>query len=163
MLNWISHSQWILNYNNEYSSDKEYVIYRPLHLCCNFGLLDKEATKRFDSTAIAHSFNFNFVLHISPTTFFGDGSSGPLSLCPEVKYNQPFQNPTRVVFTRYGNFPITDHFCDIDNIENKLLDIELKHYKLFLVSIAYWQQIRWEKCMTNHKLWHKLLNRNTKA
>lgn len=62
------------------------------------------------STAIAHSFNFNFVLHISPMTFFGDGSSGPLSLCPEVKYNHPFQNPTRVVFTRYGNFPITDHF-----------------------------------------------------
>jgi hypothetical protein len=51
------------------------------------------------------------VLHISAITFFGAGSSGPLSRCPDVKYNHPFQNPTSVVLTRYGSFPITDHAC----------------------------------------------------
>lgn len=52
----------------------------------------------------------SFVLHISPITFRGTGSSGPLSRCPDVKYSIPFQNPTRVVLTRKGSFPITDHF-----------------------------------------------------
>lgn len=55
--------------------------------------------------------NFSLVLHISPMTFFGAGSSGPLSRCPDVKYNHPSQNPTRVVFTRKGSFPTTFHFC----------------------------------------------------
>jgi len=96
-----SHSQ---NYNDEYCIDKECAMFWPLGLCF------WRKTQLEDSTAIAHSSSFNFVLHISPITFFGDGSSGPLSRCPEVKYNHPFQNPTRVVFTRNGNFPITDHF-----------------------------------------------------
>ncbi|KAJ0111888.1 hypothetical protein Patl1_02964 [Pistacia atlantica] len=54
----------------------------------------------------------NFVLHISPMTFLGCGLSGPLSRCPEVKYNHPSQKPVKVVFTRYGSFPITDHVCN---------------------------------------------------
>lgn len=31
------------------------------------------------------SHKLSFVLHISPMTFLGVGSSGPLSRCPEVK------------------------------------------------------------------------------
>lgn len=104
-----SHSQ---NYNNdEYGIDKECAMFWPLCLCYWRKTLLK------DSTAIAQSLSFNFVLHISPITFLGDGSSGPLSLCPEVKYNHPFQNPTRVVFTRNGNFPITDHFWELITAE----------------------------------------------
>lgn len=30
-------------------------------------------------------YNLSFVLHISPMTFFGAGSAGPLSRCPDVK------------------------------------------------------------------------------
>lgn len=60
-----------------------------------------------------YEFNFNLVLHISPMTFLGAGSLGPLSRCPDVKYNHPRQYPTSVVFTRKGSFPITDHFCKI--------------------------------------------------
>uniref|UniRef100_A0A2P2NTI7 Uncharacterized protein n=1 Tax=Rhizophora mucronata TaxID=61149 RepID=A0A2P2NTI7_RHIMU len=41
-------------------------------------------------------------------TFRGCGLSGPLSRCPEVKYNHPSHKPVRVVFTRKGSFPITD-------------------------------------------------------
>lgn len=66
-----------------------------------------------------HKLNFNLVLHTSPMTFLGAGSSGPLSRCPDVKYNHPFQYPTRVVFTRYGSFPITDHFCKL-RIKNQI-------------------------------------------
>ena len=46
-----------------------------------------------------------------PTTFLGDGSFGPLSRCPEVKYSQPSQYPTNVVLIRKGNRPITLHSC----------------------------------------------------
>ena len=53
----------------------------------------------------------NLVLHMHPTTFLGDGSFGPLSRCPEVKYSQPSQYPTNVVLIRKGNRPITLHSC----------------------------------------------------
>jgi hypothetical protein len=55
--------------------------------------------------------NCNLVLHIHPTTFLGDGLLGPLSRCPEVKYSQPSQYPTKVVLIRKGNRPITLHSC----------------------------------------------------
>lgn len=57
-------------------------------------------------------YNLNLVLHISPMTFFGCGLSGPLSRCPDVKYNHPSQKPASVVFTRKGSFPITDHVSE---------------------------------------------------
>lgn len=63
-----------------------------------------------ENILVKEGHKLSLVLHISPITFLGDGSSGPLSLCPDVKYNHPFQNPTRVVFTRNGSFPTTDHF-----------------------------------------------------
>jgi hypothetical protein len=56
--------------------------------------------KKNEIGKLVQKMNFNLVLHMSATTFFGAGSSGPLSLCPEVKCNHPFQNPTSVVFTR---------------------------------------------------------------
>lgn len=57
----------------------------------------------------------NLVLHKSAMTFLGCGLSGPLSRCPDVKYNHPSQKAASVVFTRKGSFPITDHFCIIGN------------------------------------------------
>lgn len=57
-------------------------------------------------------YKLNLVLHMSPTTFFGWGLSGPLSRCPDVKYSHPSQNPAIVVLIRYGSLPITDHFCN---------------------------------------------------
>lgn len=65
-----------------------------------------------------HKMSFNFVLHTSPITFFGEGLSGPLSRCPDVKYNHPSQYPTSVVFTRNGSFPITDHCCNTNFNKN---------------------------------------------
>lgn len=56
-------------------------------------------------------YRISLVLHIPPITFLGAGSRGPLSLCPDVKYSQPFQNPTRVVLIRKGILPTTDHSC----------------------------------------------------
>lgn len=74
----------------------------PTTTCTTDDIVAPIATKK--------SHDISFVLHISPITFRGAGSSGPLSRCPEVKYSMPFQNPTRVVLTRKGSFPITDHF-----------------------------------------------------
>lgn len=54
----------------------------------------------------------NLVLYMLPTTFLGDGSFGPLSRWPDVKYSQPFQKAAKVVLIRYGIRPITDHFCE---------------------------------------------------
>lgn len=52
----------------------------------------------------------SLVLHMFPRTFPGEGSWGPLSLCPDVKYSQPLQKPAKVVFILNGILPITRHF-----------------------------------------------------
>lgn len=81
-------------------------------------LAENNPTK--EPARINHELNFNFVLHNSPMTFFGAGFSGPLSRCPDVKYNHPFQKPTSVVLTRNGSFPRTDQFCS----KNQKLRVE---------------------------------------
>lgn len=65
--------------------------------------------------------NLSLVLHMHPTTFLGDGSSGPLSRCPDVKYSHPSQNPTKVVLMRKGIRPITDQVCTYKGTASKTI------------------------------------------
>lgn len=97
-----------------------------MNLTWTFNIIEKRQDRQ---ESVTYQCNINLVLHVSPTTFLGCGLSGPLSRCPEVKYNHPSQNPACVVFARYGIFPMTDHVCTNCKKERKKTISEVKNVK----------------------------------